>query len=50
MQKPEAAADIDPITAEMPARTWHKPVAAFLPARSAENGPGFGPDSGVDFS
>jgi hypothetical protein len=37
--------------AEAPAREWRKPVLTIIPANSAENGPGFIPDSGgFDFS
>ena len=50
MQKPEVAADIESIANEAPSRDWHKPVATFRPANSAENGPGTFPDAGVDFS
>lgn len=50
MQKPEEAADLQPIAAEVPSQDWHKPVATFIPVNSTENSPGGWPDAGINYS
>ena len=49
MQKPEEAG-VEPVAVEVPSKDWHKPVATFIEARSAENAPGATPDAGIDYS
>jgi len=49
VQKPEEAG-VEPVAVEVPSKDWHKPVATFIQASSAENAPGSTPDFGVDYS
>ena len=49
VQKPEEAG-IEPVAVVVPSKDWHRPVATFIQARSAENAPGSTPDFGVDYS
>ena len=51
MQTTEKSAELEPIIVAAPAGVWHKPIATFVQAESAENGPGSSPDSGgIDYS